>query len=343
MHIKSVNIQKLEVKKANNYEGTEQHVRQRWIERKCQCAGQSCTCELLVYEENIPANIKTYGNSFYGAFAKAYNNHEDVTISPDDIWTVIMQQFSKHVNDHSEELRSMFVEHEGNKELTVTTWGETAESQWTEFCELMHAAIAKNTSNDIISLVEADFSTTNRVEKLISTMSVMDTFKKYFSYGRCIPCCGINNVHFLGTLDDWEHLPLKLTKLRKYGSVGNWNQYIDNMVPILNNFIKTYKGDVDVDYWNKIMNFKQGRLGSGSTTFVSGWIINFFGFEAGQEVDVGKLPDRFFDVTVKIDNKLTSIIKNVSLIGGFGGVNYSNGSYRPQLSYAVYYDGNKAE
>jgi hypothetical protein len=55
----------------------------------------------------------------------AYNNHGDVKITPDDVWIVIMLFFSKYVNEHSEELRYVFVSHQGKKKLVVTTWNET--------------------------------------------------------------------------------------------------------------------------------------------------------------------------------------------------------------------------
>jgi hypothetical protein len=292
---------------------------------------------MLSYEENIPCNTPTYSNPFYTAFVSAYNNHEDLTLSPDDVWMVIMIQFAQHVNDNAEKLRTMFVDHEGKKQLTVTTWNETSESEWTEFCTLMLEAVRKSTKAGIVDVLEANFTTSTRIEKLLSTIAVMDSFKKYFSYGRCIPCCGINNVHFLGTLEDWQSLVVKLKGLKQYGIVGGWSSYVDRLVPILEKFVDTYEGKVDVEFWNKVMNFRYGRLGSGGTSYVSGWILNFFGLSG--EVDVGDIPNKSFDVEVNIDNKLTGEKKTVNMLGGFSGINYANGSYRPQMSYAVYYDG----
>eukprot|EP01111_Echinosteliopsis_oligospora_P018506 TRINITY_DN852_c0_g1_i1.p1 TRINITY_DN852_c0_g1~~TRINITY_DN852_c0_g1_i1.p1 ORF type:complete len:350 (-),score=62.08 TRINITY_DN852_c0_g1_i1:49-1098(-) len=342
----SVRIQSLETKKDKyTRECTSEDVKAAWKRVKCEHGYRSkepCQCKLLAYEENIPCNIGTYTNGFYSAFANAYNNHEDVTISPDDVWMTIMIQFSKFVNDNAEALRTLFVSHEGKKKLVVTTGQETEESQWTEFCLLMREAVKKNTKGDIVSVLEPGFTTSGRVENLLASIGVMDSFKKYFSYGRCIPCCGINNVHFLGTLDDWKKLVDKLIDLKQYGVVGDWNSYVDNLVPVLKKFVETYEGKVDVDYWNKIMNIKHGRLGSGSTTYISGWILNFFGL-AGQTVE--DIPNKSFSVEVQIDNKLTGEMKNVFLVGGFSNaLNFTDGSYRPQMSYAVYYDGvNKGE
>lgn len=52
-------------------------------------------------------------------FIAAYRNDRPVTISPDVIWLLIIQAFSNHVTNNAEKLRSMFVNFDGKKELTV--------------------------------------------------------------------------------------------------------------------------------------------------------------------------------------------------------------------------------
>lgn len=136
-----------------------------------------------------------------------------------------------------------------------------------------------------------------------------------FSYGRCIPCCGINNIHFLGDESDWKSLIKKTEALKQYAVTEEWKSYIDNLTPILTRFHNTYNNEVDVKFWNSVMNMEDGRLGSGSTTYVSGWILNFFGM-SGRKVDVGEIPSESIDVNVKIDNKLTGVKKTVQILGG---------------------------
>jgi hypothetical protein len=79
--------------------------------------------DLLTYEETCqPTGGSWFGNGLLEAFLDAYNNHGDVKITPDDIWIAIMIYFSKYVTDNAEQLRAAFVQHEGKKKLTVTTW-----------------------------------------------------------------------------------------------------------------------------------------------------------------------------------------------------------------------------
>jgi hypothetical protein len=57
----------------------------------------------------------------------AYNHHGDIMISPDDVWVTIMFFFSKYVNDNAEELRSKFVDHEGEKKLVIKEYAGSLE------------------------------------------------------------------------------------------------------------------------------------------------------------------------------------------------------------------------
>jgi len=41
----------------------------------------------------------------------------------------------------------------------------------------------------------------------------MSSFKKYFSYGRMILGCGLNNIYFAGTREDWLKVNSKLKNL----------------------------------------------------------------------------------------------------------------------------------
>ena len=52
----------------------------------------------------------------YG-FYTAHCKHYPIRIKPDDIWLLILQAFSNHVNANPEKLRELFVDFEGKKAL----------------------------------------------------------------------------------------------------------------------------------------------------------------------------------------------------------------------------------
>ncbi len=94
------------------------------------------------------------------------------------------------------------------------------------------------------------------MERILSTAVVMNTYKKYFEYERCIPSCGIQNVHFGGTLDDWKKVLLKTSNLIEFDVNGVLKRYIKNVTAVLEKFIDTYEGKVDVDFWQRVINIK---------------------------------------------------------------------------------------
>ena len=66
-------------------------------------------------------------HAIFSAFLYAYNSHEDIVLSPDDIWLMICIYFSQYVNDNAEKLRSLFVDHEGKKLLLVRQFTDEPE------------------------------------------------------------------------------------------------------------------------------------------------------------------------------------------------------------------------
>jgi hypothetical protein len=59
------------------------------------------------------------GYGFIAACMTAFAKHLPLSLDATDIWTVISYGFSKHVQEHAEELRSKFVSQQGKKSLTV--------------------------------------------------------------------------------------------------------------------------------------------------------------------------------------------------------------------------------
>ena len=67
--------------------------------------------ELAYIESNVPLL-----NGFY----TAHTNHYPIRIKPDDIWLLIVQALSNHINQNSYELRHHFVNFKGKQKLTVS-------------------------------------------------------------------------------------------------------------------------------------------------------------------------------------------------------------------------------
>ena len=129
----------------------------------------------------------------------------------------------------------------------------------------MRIEIDKNVKNNITELLTSNFSTTTNIESLLSCASIMDTFKKYFRYECFITRCGIRNVHFMGNLDDWNLLRNKAAQLKNFtqSNQDNFSSYIDGLLPIIDQFIQTYQGNIDNQFWNKVMDIE--HVGGGES------------------------------------------------------------------------------
>ena len=58
-------------------------------------------------------------HAVFNGYVEAYKQHRPITISPDIIWLLIIQEFANQINNNTESLRSMFVNFDGKQELTV--------------------------------------------------------------------------------------------------------------------------------------------------------------------------------------------------------------------------------
>ncbi|UJR11755.1 hypothetical protein I4U23_015936 [Adineta vaga] len=306
------------------------------------------------WSENGPHTHANYsGHPVFEAFYAAYCNHEDIVLSPDDIWLMITIYYAKYVDDNAEQLRSLFVDHEGKKKLEVTIPSETPD--WPRFLEEMKLEIGKNVRNDVVNVLQSTYSTTGQVESLLSCACIMHTFKKYFDYVHVYYGCGIRNVHFLGTLSDWQLLRSKTEKLKSYTlpskssskyQHNDFSGYIDGVLPILDEFIRTYQGQVDNKFWDQIFDYthvhKHGASGMilGEVLGIRGWFLRLcYGLHYSEaKIEPDKLQLNAISVPVTLINLTTHKKSSCYVAGGFHGVHSQDGKHKPVISLSVIED-----
>lgn len=73
------------------------------------------------FEEDINEDSPALSarNGFVNGAVLAYNHHHHLIIRPEDIWFSILGQLNLYINANAEELRHMFVAHEGKKKLDL--------------------------------------------------------------------------------------------------------------------------------------------------------------------------------------------------------------------------------
>ena len=218
---------------------------------------------------------------FFDALVEAYADHRPFVLSPDAVWQLISFNFSEYVNNHSEEMRSLLVSHEGVKELKIMTEEDILgdkNADWSDIFEKFSVAIAENTKGDIAQLMTSDFTTTGPTERIASQITLMESLKSYFHYVAGRLACGIPNITLKGTPADWRKLAEKVQGLEKY-NMGWWTKELN---PIMAEFIKTAEGHPDKKFWKDIvMQDRPDRLRGGGCsndkpTDLDGWMVKLF-------------------------------------------------------------------
>ena len=218
---------------------------------------------------------------FFNALIQAYADHRPFVLSPDVVWQLISFNFSEYVNNHSEEMRSLLVNHEGVKDLKIMTDEDILgdkNADWSDIFEKFSVAIAENTKGDIAQLMTSDFTTTGPTERIASQITLMESLKSYFHYVAGRLACGIPNITLKGTPADWRKVAEKVKGLEKY-NMGWW---IKELKPIMAEFVKTAEGHPDKKFWKDIvMQDRPDRLRGGGCsrekpTDLDGWMVKLF-------------------------------------------------------------------
>ena len=175
-------------------------------------------------------------------------------MSPNVIWQLILNKFSRYVNYNSEELRKHFVNFNGKKDITCIRIGtfkdiyKYEDDIIEEFCN----KISENIGSELTEALTPNFSTSTKESIIAGKVSIMATFKKYFRYRVGMCTCGIPYIILEGNLEDWEKILKKLKALKKcrFDTLKMENDILK--------IIDTKKGKIDLDFWRTIIMETKG-------------------------------------------------------------------------------------
>jgi len=213
-------------------------------------------------------------HSFFDGMYEAYANHRPFVMSPDMIWLLISQGFAQHVNNNSEELRKLFVSF--NKKTNLVVYDnriilENPKSPWEEVFPVFTKKIGEFTGAELMNDLTCDFSTTTPISKVASEITIMEAMKPYFKYVVIRMICGIPQITLEGTPEDWQKVLAKAKYLRKYKL--DW--WMDEVEPLLQQFVNASKGNVDKDFWKNMFKYHTEKV-YGSPQKIDGWIVKFY-------------------------------------------------------------------
>ena len=245
-------------------------------------------------------------NGFY----TAHTNHCPIRIKPDDIWLLIVQAFSNHVNANSEELRQYFVDFDGKKTLQVfyelSSIVKVNRKVLENFSEQINEQMIKYLGKELLDTLTPNFSTTTYDSSIVCKISIMGAFKKYFHYETLCFGCGIPYIILEGNADDYKKILFKAQSLKKF----KFEWYIDRIIPHISKMIEAKEGKIDVDYFKSMIQKKEvtelysggsGRMYEKQVDYISGWILNFFAYY-GEKSHFSKRIERFTGSELKVEN-----------------------------------------
>ena len=280
-------------------------------------------------------------SSILQGFYSAYENHLPIRLTPDIIWLLIVQGFAQHVNFNAEYLREKFVNFENKKTLEVIikkyhSYKQMNSRDYENLFGDLTNQVKSYVGEELINTLDFNFSTSNKITKIVGYTSIMSAMKKYFEYQGFCHMCNFPYIILDGTLQDWENILKKVKELEKY-DLKIWVEVLES---ILGEIIETKKGKINKKFWKEIlypdklderveigMSYKYKTI---QVDGISGWLLFFFPyFEDGtfraksnslKTKDLWKLPDRLLEtpLLMKSDDEGET---DMVIYSGFLGMN----------------------
>ena len=291
----------------------------------------------------LPDSIVTYGeHPFLTGILTAYKEHRPFVISPDIVWILISQGFSRHISNNSEEFRNQIVNFENKKTLIVTSNGielGNPNSNWEGVFPQFTNQISDYTGKELTNVLTADFSTTTQTSRIVSEITIMETVKEYFDYKILISGCGIPKITIEGTVEDWE----KILEKTKYISKYRLKWWTDELEPILKQIIETKKGNFKKKFWmNMVKSHTEKKYGSPTT--INGWIIKFFPYtKEGKKTDlkpiseINNLASELVKVPFILEDNMNNKSYKMEFWAGFIGLSQNKKDYtlKPEIGWVI--------
>ena len=236
--------------------------------------GSSARIPDRLYANHFNGSVPLHG--FVHAVHESYRRHLPLTIAVEDIWIVIIQGLSQHINhnNNAERLRHHFVIHEGKQ--TIEVFAPSWEAMFAGFAD----EIAERTVAGRAELFARPFSSTSDIQSLLMQAALMEGMQAYFRYEATL-ICGIPSVRLLGTEHDWIDLHSRLAALRLSSldpALAEWEGQLDRVVSAM---VASRLAAVDVDFWQslyrmRIEPFSMFMPCAGAPDSLDGHITSFF-------------------------------------------------------------------
>jgi len=207
----------------------------------------------------IPDFARVHGSFLY-MLSDAYSLHWDVSISPHDLWYMMLCDIAQQVNASPTNYEDIFTRSPEKIQILVPG---------TDYLplDLIIDELRRLVPVDL-DLFIPEFSTHNPSSRAACMAAFCDVVKTYYDYG--VFCCGIRSVELRGTADDWDMFKERVGRLKNILNMQKWLGRVETRI---SQIADTFRGGDD-SFMKDI--FTQKNIGSGSQLEISGWITEFF-------------------------------------------------------------------
>jgi hypothetical protein len=229
-----------------------------------------------------------FQNQYVAALHNAFAEHYAFVLNPDDIWLLIMQGLSIHINLNAEKYRDVLVDFQGKKEIVVRHDGLVRgndNNTWDLVFPIFESEISNLIKDsNVAKLIVPNFSTTTEIDKTCFRISLMDIAKSYFSYV-VMTRCGIPTIYIDGKKEDWLSILGSINTLLPMFEMEAWAIELSQNIAKI---IATYDGIVDKKFFESIYKYSSHSGGDA----VTGWINDFFPYMVTTEGKTQKLVEK---------------------------------------------------
>ena len=240
--------------------------------------------KLEYYHDSMPmAFDDAFQNQYIGALHNAFAEHYAFVLNPDDIWLLILQGLSIHINQNAEKYRDVLVDFQGKKEIVVEHHGlvkGSPDNTWDFVFPIFQEKISELIKDSSIAdRIVPNFSTSTDIDKTCFRISLMDITKSYFTFV-VFTRCGIPTVYVDGTKEDWLTILGSINELLPKFGMEEWATQLSD---IICRIVTVYDGNIDIPFFENIYKYESHSGGDA----VTGWINDFFPYivsDRGEEI-----------------------------------------------------------
>ena len=249
---------------------------------------------------DLNKRIKMTRHPVLTAYYTAFLEHYPAILSPDILWMLILEGFSRHVKLNSEKLKHKFIKSNSDKIVVKQdpkgdkSINKTSSQRWGDIFKDFVESSKEYIDSTILHLFTPYFSTTTEEIEYSCQLNIMSIISPYVTfikkYGGC--CCGgcaFPYIKLLGTLQDFKQLRIKTEGLKGF-LIDDW---IDKILNIIDKIIETKKGKIDYKFWDNMITNQKREYTDELEKKVSdaheakkyekieifGWIFDFFPFK----------------------------------------------------------------